>query len=201
MTDVSLNTGLCIDSKRLNPILDSETENHCSITKCITEKYIFTRNLMYIILIILFIGLLSFIEYIAFLTNEPVPFIDKIIYLLLDFFHISIVGLSYLMIYFVFTKKSKINYLLVLNIKFLIVLLLFFFYKKCILTIISSKIIKKDITFSSIYERLQYLTNNNFNYDPTSSDESSLYAWIDGNKFIVFVLIMTNIYVLYDLNK
>ena len=65
---------------------------------------------------------------------------------------------------------------------------------------LSSNIVKQDIKFSPIYDRVRYLTDLNYNYDHSSNKEISLHAWINGNRFLVSVLIATNIYVLYKYN-
>lgn len=167
----------------------------------IMRKYILTIPIRYWIYTLLSISFLTYIEYVSFIRSETLSFFDKASYLLIDFFHMFVVFFSYLLIYLVFTQKHKINYLLILNIKYFIALLLFFIYKKCILTMLSSNIVKQDIKFSPIYDRVRYLTDLNYNYDHSSNREISLHAWINGNKFIVSVLIVTNIYVLYTYNR
>lgn len=170
-------------------------------TNKILRKHLLTISIRYWIYMLLIITFLTYIEYVSFIRNETLSFFDKASYLLIDFFHIFVVFFSYLLIYLVFTQKHKINYLLILNIKYFIVLLLFFIYKKCILTMLSSNIIKQDIKFSPIYDRVRYLTDSNYSNDHSSNKEVSLHAWINGNKFLVSVLIATNIYVLYTYNR
>ena len=65
----------------------------------------------------------------------------------------------------------------------------------------SSKIVKTDIRFAPLYNRFMYLFDLDYNYDQTMNREDSLHAWINGNKFLVGVLIITNIYVLLHVNR
>ena len=165
------------------------------------KKHFLTISFRKWLYIILFISFTTYIEYVAFIRNVQISIFDKSLYLGMDFFHMFIVFISYLLVYLIYTQKNKINYLLILNIKYLIVLLLFFIYKKCILTMFSSKIVKTDIRFAPLYNRFMYLFDLDYNYDQTMNKEDSLHAWINGNKFLVGVLIITNIYVLLYVNR
>ena len=167
----------------------------------IMKKHFLTISFRKWLYIILFISFTTYIEYVAFIRNVQISIFDKSLYLGMDFFHMFIVFISYLLVYLIFSQKNKINYLLILNIKYLIVLLLFFIYKKCILTMFSSKIVKTDIRFAPLYNRFMYLFDLDYNYDQTMNKEDSLHAWINGNKFLVGVLIITNIYVLLYVNR
>ena len=149
---------------------------------------------------LLFLMLMTYIEYIAFIRSVDISIAYKGLYLFIDYFHMMIVFISYILLYLIFTQKNKINYLLILNTKFLIVLLLFFIYKKCILTMMSSNIVQSDIKFAPIYDRMMYLCSLDYNYDQTANREESLHAWMNGNKFLVGLLIVTNLYVLIKLN-
>ena len=64
----------------------------------------------------------------------------------------------------------------------------------------SSNIVQSDIKFAPIYDRMMYLCSLDYNYDQTANREESLHAWMNGNKFLVGLLIVTNLYVLIKLN-
>ena len=79
-------------------------------------------------------------------------------------------------------------------------LLLFFHFKKCIVTVIENKMAGIDDDYLSISRatRLGYLVDVNQKYKKEKGKPT--FKWMDGNKLIVFIIIVLNILALWKLN-
>ena len=147
-------------------------------------------------ILISFVSLLEVINFEVHVKHLDIHGVRKILYSLLDFLHISIVALVFWLMY----KSNNLKNLLILNTIFLIMLLLFFHFKKCIVTVIENKMAGIDDDYLSISRatRLGYLVDVNQKYKKEKGKPT--FKWMDGNKLIVFIIIVLNILALWKLN-
>lgn len=133
-----------------------------------------------------------FIEYELEIKHFDIPLSNKIMYLLIDGIHISIV---FLFIYLVIHFQSKI---LLLNIVSFIFILLFCIYKQCVLTIINNTITNRFTIWKGSYDRLYYFFDLNQPYinNTIYTKEKIKDIWLSDNKYFIGLLIVLNICVL-----
>jgi hypothetical protein len=141
----------------------------------------------FIICIFLF---LIFLEYELDIKHLDIPLANKIIYLLIDGLHISIV---FLFIYLIFNFRTKIQ---LLNIVSFIFILLFCIYKQCVLTIINNNITNRFTIWKGSYDRLYYFFDSNRPYinNTMYTKEKIKDLWLSDNKYFIGILIVLNIY-------
>ena len=152
-------------------------------------------------LIFLFFTILVYAEYAEFTRNLNVDVNKKILYTLVDAFHILLGFIKFALIYLILTRKNKVNYLLLLNIFYLFVIFLFFVYKRCIVSVLSNQIINKNISFKNTTTRLEYLLFSKTKYRNESNDYDNMMGWIKSNKTNVFIVILVNTYVFLTHNN
>ena len=136
---------------------------------------------------------LIFIEYELDIKHLDIPLQNKIIYLVIDGIHISVVfSFIYLLIHF----RSKI---LLLNIVSFIFILLFCIYKQCILTIINNTITNRFTIWKGSYDRLYYFFDLNHPYinNTIYTKEKIKDIWLSDNKYFIGILIALNMYSFY----
>lgn len=158
--------------------------------------------------IFIFISILvELFNYELIIKHNDIHIINKIISFNIHIIHTLIL---YILYYFIYNaaKTLNINYLLISNIIYLIIILCFFIFKRCIFTIMDNYILNiKYYRYIHIYDILKYLFNINKPLDSLpiqnnaiSNDYSMIYThkWIKGNIFIVFIILLINIYFLYN---
>jgi hypothetical protein len=142
-------------------------------------------------IIISFILFLELIHYELYLKNFNIDFINKFLYILIDIVHISI---SIIFAYLLLNFKYNIHKLLLLNI------LIFFYLKQPFISIIKSNLLKINNYEKSntIFDRLLYFTNikNKYFYE---CNKNLTEQWIDINKIEIILVIILNIYCLYNI--
>lgn len=138
-----------------------------------------------------------FIEYELEIKHFDIPLSNKIMYLLIDGIHISIV---FLFIYLVIHFQSKI---LLLNIVSFIFILLFCIYKQCVLTIINNTITNRFTIWKGSYDRLYYFFDLNQPYinNTIYTKEKIKDIWLSDNKYFIGLLIVLNIVNLYMIHN
>jgi hypothetical protein len=142
-----------------------------------------------------FILFLELIHYELYLKNFNIDFINKFLYILIDSIHISI---SIIFAYLLFNLKCNIHKLLLLNISYFIIILIFFYYKQPFISIIKNILLKINNyeKLNTIFDRLSYFTNTNkYLYN----NKNLLEQWIDTNKIGIILVIILNIYCLYNI--
>lgn len=144
--------------------------------------------------IISFLILLEVINFEVHIKHLEIHKIRKILYSLLDFVHISVITLLFWLMY----KSSNVKTLLIMNTFFLIILALFFQFKKCILTIIENKVAGISDNYMHVPRevRLRYLVDPKQEYKKQQG-KSSVHEWINGNKIILFIVVLINIMTLW----
>jgi hypothetical protein len=136
---------------------------------------------------------LIFIEYELDIKHLDIPIFNKIMYLLIDGIHISIV---FLFIYLLIHFQSKI---LLLNIVSFIFILLFCIYKQCLLTIINNSFTNRFTIWKGSYDRLYYFFDLNYPYinNIIYTKEKIKDIWLSDNKYFIGILIALNMYSFY----
>lgn len=152
--------------------------------------YISDKFIGALVTIILF---MTFIQYELFIKHLNRPQLYKYIYILLNLFHSSIIGLLFYLFKNFECNNTK---LLLLNILYLFMVFLFFIFDKCILTIIENYILNINSDYGSIsnIRHLNYFFNNDSVYYPTKSNHMT--DWINMNRPVIFCVILLNIYCL-----
>ena len=134
-----------------------------------------------------------FIEYELKIKHLDITFQNKILSLLIDFFHMFI---QFFILFLLINFKCNIKKLIFLNIFYLCIVLLFYIFKSCILSIVQNILTHETTIWHGIDIRLKYFFNLNQPYiNPTIYDDSrKLNSWISGNKTIILAIIILNLY-------
>ena len=158
--------------------------------------YLLISNKLHAIIICIIL-LFSFVHYNLYIDHLPVNIYRKIGALFIDILHISI---EVLIIYLLFNLNCNYNKLIILNIVYLSVIFGLFLFRKCILTIINNKLLNLDYNTLWVSEisRIKYFIDNDSIYKANVG--SGIDAWMNFNKYIVFLIILLNIYCLYKIN-
>lgn len=136
---------------------------------------------------------LVFIEYELKIKHFDIPIQNKILYLLIDSFHLFI---QFFILYLIINFNCNVKKLIVLNIMYLTIVFLFFMFKTCILSVLQNMLSKETTTWSGIDTRIQYFFNLNQPYIKNTiyTDDRTLRSWISGNKLIILAIIALNTY-------
>jgi hypothetical protein len=148
------------------------------------------------ILFCLFLFLI-FIEYELDIKHLDISIVNKIIYLLIDGIHISIVFFTIYLLFHFFIFRN-IKKLILLNIVSFILILFFCIHKQCILTIINNNITNRYTIWKGSFDRLQYFFHLNRPYVNNTiykKDEINDF-WLSDNKYFIGILILLNFYAL-----
>jgi hypothetical protein len=140
--------------------------------------------------IISFILFIELIHYELFVKHQKCSSIRKLLYTLVNLFHISFVFFIY---YLIFNFRCDIVKLLLLDILYFIDILLFLNYKMCFLTKIENYILNIDphcrtMTLDNI---IKFFIKDDYNYYPEIGDNEK--HWINGNKKILVLIIIINV--------
>jgi len=141
---------------------------------------------------------LELIHYQLFVKHNKSKFYYKLLYCIIDFFHIATLNIA---IYFSLNINNDIKNLFMLNILYLFIILQFFIFKKCSLTIIENKLLGLDPDCGAVsrFTRLMYFIDMNSGYLPKKG--KNLERWIDGNKITIVIIIIINIIYYYKLRN
>ena len=139
---------------------------------------------------------IELIHYELFVKHVDISHQNKILYILLEFFHNCVLSF---VIYLLLNHRCNNKKLLLLNILYMLIIYLFFIYKRCVLTIIENKLLNIDTNYGSISRntRLMYMFDIDIHYFPQKGN--NLYQWINGNTFTIIVILLSNIYCLYKI--
>ena len=147
--------------------------------------------------------LMSFVFFCTFLEYElSVKHIDstntnKILYLIIDFIHVSF---NYFLIYLMIIIKCNLTKLLLLNSAAFIIISLFFYFKQCVITIISNKILNKSNNlWNSSCERMCYFLNVDQPYETNSVNINRCEKWMDSNIFPMSIFAILNMNCLWKI--
>ena len=142
----------------------------------------------YTICLLLFLELLN---YKLLLKHLNISNIYKIIYILINLFHMII---NYKISNLFNNAKCNINKLLLLNTIYFLIIILFFIFKKCIFKIIKDLIfgINKSV---SKYTQFKYLIDINQKYEEENDNDEANY-WIKNNIISLLFIFLLNIYYL-----
>jgi hypothetical protein len=140
--------------------------------------------------IISFILFIELIHYELFIKHQKCSLIRKLLYVIINLFHISF---AFFMYYLIFNFHCNIVKLLLLDILYFIDILLFFNYKMCFLTKIENYVINlnphcRTMTLDNI---INFFIKDDYNYQPEIGDNEK--HWIKGNKKILALIIIINI--------
>jgi hypothetical protein len=167
----------------------------CWIIISVIVFFIFSNKLVaFMICFVLFLELINYELYIKHLDNTN--FIYKLIFVLMDTFHISIVVfISYLLI----NLECDILKLILLDSIYLIMVFLFFIFKKCILSTFENRVLGIDDEYNSISRetRLNYFFDINADYYPKIGNNTM--NWMNGNIVIAFLIASLNIFCLWKI--
>lgn len=160
-----------------------------------------------IIIILMLMTLFEYELYVKHLRN--VKKINKFFYILVDLLHnattimvvSSFIYFARKMIFFETYNKSNYNELLMLNSFYFIIIVLFIFFKRCFLTLIGNRIlgINELSIYVPIYDRINRIYKDTYDIKYIKNDNSSLsIKWLNGNFYMLIILIIINIYVIYS---
>jgi hypothetical protein len=134
--------------------------------------------------------------YVKFLDNS---FFIKMVYCLLDFIHLGIMGMLGLLL---LNFNCDMNKLMILNIFIFIFITQFFIFKRCFFTIVENKILGVDDNTGPISRetRLKYFLDVNKVYKPKvyiDDIKQNTIDWMNSNMKIIIVTLILNIFCYY----
>ena len=155
---------------------------------------------IYLILFIVTI-IFTFLEYQLKVKFFQIPTYKKVLYTAIDFAHLFISSLFYILVFQLLWKiihfQCDLKILFLLNIIYLITLALFFKYKRCIISIINERISPESKGWKSVQSRVGYFFDQKpyFNRDKLSKGrENFTLKWMNGNIIIIIAITIVNIY-------
>lgn len=136
---------------------------------------------------------LGFIEYQLKIKHYDYTLQTKIIYLLIDSFHLFI---QFLLLFLIINFNCNVKKLILLNILYLTIVFLFFIFKSCILNILQNILSNENTSWNGIDIRLKYffILNQPYVNNTIYNDAIGLNIWISGNKLFILALIALNAY-------
>jgi hypothetical protein len=145
-----------------------------------------------------FVFFCTFLEYELSVKHIDSTNINKMLYLTIDFIHVSF---NYLLIYLMIIIKCNLTKLLLLNSAAFIIISLFFYFKQCIITIISNKLLNKpNNLWNSSCERMTYFLNVNQPYEINSVNINRSEKWMDSNIIPMSIFAILNMNCLFKIN-
>ena len=145
--------------------------------------------------VISFILILTFVEFFLKTIFLPISNNRKALYTILDTFHWTIIFISFYLIIVLINdimhNRCNLKLFLLLNMYLLILIFLFFIYKRCILSILE----EKTSGFKRNHNFFQYLLNDK-PYMYAIRNRNNTYGWMNTNKYIVFIVVLINLYIL-----
>jgi hypothetical protein len=160
--------------------------------------FVYFKNIPFSIIISL-IFVCSFLEYELIVKHlDATTTINKILYLIIDFIHLSII---FFLIYLAINFECNIKKLLLLDIIYFSIIGLFFYFKRCILTIISNKLInKQNCSWNGCSHRISYFFDINKSYETCPDNKNTTELWMNGNIINVSIIILLNIHCLWKIS-
>lgn len=141
---------------------------------------------------ILFLLFLEFIHYQLYTKFQDVPLKNKLLYSVMDLFHI---GVMFWIFTLILNFKCNTSKLILLNLAFLVILLLFFIFKRCFLTRLENKLLNVEGHGAVPQKtRIGYFFDINKAYVPAKGDNTI--NWINGNTLLLVLIIILNCYCL-----
>lgn len=136
-----------------------------------------------------------YLEYVLFTKHLEVPFINKILYTLLDGLHII---LFLFIIYLMFNLNCNIYKLLLLDTIFLISLFFYIKLKRNALTEMGNNLLGiKNRSWITPGERILYFSDASIQYEPPERPLDV--SWMDGNRVFAAILAILNMYCLWNI--
>jgi hypothetical protein len=147
---------------------------------------------------ICFLLFLEVVNYELYAKHINVGSFYKFIYVLIDFFHISVIGFIFFLL---INLECNIFKLILLDSLYLCIVLLFFIFKRCFLSIIENRVLGVDENYSSIslYTRLNHFFDMNVIYKPELGN--NILNWMEGNRIIASLIIFLNVFCLFKIYK
>ena len=156
----------------------------------VSVLFYFNHIILYFLcLIIIFV----FIDYQLLIKHLHMNNEKKILYILIDMFHVFI---QFFIFYLFLNFNCNIKKLLILNICYLTVIFLFFIFKQCILSIFHNLLTNQYTPWNGIDERIIYFINLNKPYinHQIYNNYNISNEWLSGNKLSILALIGLNAY-------
>lgn len=156
----------------------------------VSALFYFNHIILYFLSLII---ICVFIEYQLLIKHLHVNNTKKILYILIDIFHVFI---QFFIFYLFFNFNCNVTKLLFLNICYLIVIFLFFIFKQCILSVFHNLLTDEYTTWNGIDKRIIYFIHLNKSYikHQIYNNHSVSNEWISGNKLSILALIGLNAY-------
>ena len=162
----------------------------------IVSIFIYFKNLFFSVNLSL-IFFFTFVEYELFVKHIDIMNINKILYLILDFIHLSF---FFCLLYLAINIECNVNKLFLLNIIFFINIV-FLFFKQFITSIISNKLINKpNCLLTDIGNRISYFFDINQPYEHFSHTGDNNLSCTKGNIFTLIIIVILNMYCLLKIN-
>lgn len=160
---------------------------------------IFKINIYLILFVVTII--FTFLEYQLKVKFFKIYNYKKILYIAIDFIHLFISSLFYILVFQLLWQivhfQCDLKLLFILNIIYLITLALFFKYKRCIISIINEKISPESKGWKSIQSRVGYFFDQKPYFNKEKSSEGGqnfTLKWMNGNIIIIIAITIVNIY-------
>ena len=160
---------------------------------------IFKINIYLILFVITII--FTFLEYQLKVQFFKVDNYKKVLYIIIDFIHLFISSLFYILVFQLLWQiihfQCDLKLLFLLNIIYLITLALFFKYKRCIISIVNERISPESKGWKSVQSRVGYFFDQKpyFNRDTTpEGGQNFTLKWMNGNIIIITAITIVNIY-------
>lgn len=134
-----------------------------------------------------------FIDYELNIKHLDISIQHKILYILIDAFHLFI---QLFLLFLIINFNCNVKKLIFLNMMYLTIVFLFFIFKSCILSILQNILSKENTVWNGVDIRIKYFFNLNKPYiiNTIYTDDRSLNSWISGNKLFILSLIALNTY-------
>jgi len=167
----------------------------CWILVSIIIYFSFKKNKL-LAIIISFVLFLELIHYELYVKHIDISFLNKFIYVLMDIFHISIIIFVF---YLLLNWECDIFKLVLLDSLYFIIICLFFIFKKCFFSTFENKVLGVDENCNSVSRetRLNYFLVLNSDYYPKIGN--NIINWMNGNIFIVLLIVLLNIFCLFKI--